>query len=373
MEHYENKNNNVVTEPSKSSWNPFFVFGIIISIVILVALAIVVIFDISFSKDDTDIVLFEDQIDIQNDIVDISDTLFSGGYDFDQNPVVSCEFPFVSLQDSEEMLVYEPGENIEILWDMCGIGLQTFDSFLLYFYDRASETRVGSVDLVCAGADITSFSEQKITWTVPPYINPGGGPNGCYQGTALDFADDFLLSFGISFARGQYTDEGTFFEIDVSNFVYVPINFADDSVVVEGGDVDFDRANGLDSSVSLVYQERISPQFFQAPAQFANFYRVFSLSCGVDCVSEVVLVDLRTGLLHEAPRSLLLNFRPDSYLFVTSDRLTDAEQNSYEREYRVRWYIFNEDAKQFTVLDTKICDIVQISNADTQYSECIQP
>lgn len=277
---------------------------------------------------------------------------------------IDCALPFVQIDTPEGGETFVYGETAVFDWSMCGISQSLFDDAVISYFDAETLEKKGEFDLSCVTDAVFDFVDTKISWNIPERISQKNYT--CSLPGVIDFMDGFLYSLEISYASGQYRSvTSDYFLFDVANFVFEPPMFSDYTVETSN----FSRALLLDSSASVVYQERISPSFFQAPTNFANFYRTFQLSCGVNCVSENVLVDFRTGGLVIAPDALAIFTRIDSALFVTEDTTGFDMQ---ERDAMVSWFEFSEQTKQFTLLERKLCNASGLPTSRV-YTDCIEP
>lgn len=276
---------------------------------------------------------------------------------------VDCALPFVTIDAPQGGEVFRYGDTIIFDWSMCGISQSLFDNAVVSYFDIETGLKQGEIDLSCTDAEF-DFTETQISWVVPERLSPAN--YSCPLVGIVDFMDGFVFQFEISYARSQYTSvTPDTFRFDVTNFVFEPPMFSQHPVQT----TDFSRALLLDVNVPQVFQERISPAFFQAPTNFANFYRTFQLSCGPNCVSENILVDFRTGTIVIAPRALAVLTAVDSSLFVTEDASYD---NLQDRDALISWYTFGEDTKNFTLFERKLCNASGLPTSRL-YTDCIEP
>lgn len=276
---------------------------------------------------------------------------------------VDCSSPFVQVEFPVGGETFMYGQDVVFDWSMCGISQSLFDDATISYFDVETLEKKGEFDLSCTNA-VFDFENTNISWNVPELISSKNYT--CPLLSVIDFTDGFVFDFGISYASGQYVSfvSESFF-LDVTNFVFEPPVFSQYPIQTS----DFSRALLLDSSVPTVFQERISPSFFQAPTNFANFYRTFQLSCGQNCVSENVLVDFRTGAIVIAPQALSIITTSASSLFVAEDT---SYEDLQERDALVSWYEFIEQTKQFSLLEQKLCNISGLPT-NREYADCIEP
>lgn len=337
---------------------------VVLAILFVLAVAVALFVFIQARLDSFETVTFN-PADIDTEFIETNDTSGLEEVMLDQSNVsfVDCVLPFVQIDSPKGGEVFMYGDTIIFDWSMCGISQSLFDNAIISYADADTGMKQGEIDLSCTDA-VFDFSETQISWVVPERLSPTN--YSCPLPGVIDFRDGFLYSFEISYARSQYTSvtPGTF-ALDITNFVFEPPTFSRYPIQT----TDFSRTLLVDSSVPDVFQERISPAFFQAPTNFANFYRTFQLSCGPNCVSENILVDFRTGTIVIAPRALAILTAVDSSLFITEDTSYD---NLQDRDALVSWYDFAEDTKIFSLFERKLCNVSGLPTSRS-YTDCIEP
>lgn len=304
--------------------------------------------------------------------INLENTSFSDGFTVTENevnttPQESCEggMPFVRVLSPNNGEILKPGESLLVSWELCGISPNLLDEVSVQYRNPETNEILGSFDLECRAK--TGEFQHSLMWDIPPYI-AGGTSAICPFTNEVDFADSFVYSIYVSYASGQYEDVSDMpFSIDMSEYVFIPPVFSDFSLATPQT---FARASFLDAAAPITLKDIIFPIFFQGPIEFANFYRVFPLSCGTTCLAEVYLLDVRTGEAHIAPKFKNYFVKPGSSLYIVED--TAIENSLQGKDAKIIWYQFDETSKGFTILDIKLCNITGPATARV-YSECILP
>lgn len=345
----------IVEKPQKSNKVLYTVFAVIF----IIALAFLMVIFIQNRLNGLSAPDFSGEEPIQVSLQDTGED----DEDFSDEGFVDCSLPFirvVSPDMQDEVFMF--GQTVVFDWESCGISNQLLDNLTLAYFDVETMERLGDFDLVCAGA-VLDMANSSAEWVVPSVLDSQN--YNCPLQQKIDFRDPFLFKFEISFASKQYFDASdNFFSVDISNYVFAPPAFAD----FPAEQTMFSRVLLLDASVSEVYQEQISPSFLQTPANFANFYRTFQLSCGPSCVAATVIVDFREGKIYQAPNVKQIITSATSRLFVAEDT---SYEDLQERDALVSWYEFTEETKMFSLLEQKLCNVSGLPT-NREYTDCIE-
>jgi|GEM_PF-1044642 len=280
-------------------------------------------------------------------------------------PVV-CEGgnPFVKILNPNGGEVLKPGDMMDFSWDVCGIKTDLLDVITIEYYDSVSKQKIGSFDLSCFGE--VSTENKKLSWTVPPYVE-AGNVDECTYSNEIDFADDYLYKVFLGFAGFLYEDRSDdFFAIDISSYVYNPSQFSEYPTLTDLG---FTRAFFIDQSAPQALKDVVPPSYFEAPPQFATYYRLYPLRCGTDCFVGVFLIDMRNGTVSSAPQFQNFFTKENSSLFIGEESITQLQDS---KDKKVTWYEFDQVTKVFIILDTKLCDVVE-ELSERNYVGCVQP
>ncbi len=265
--------------------------------------------------------------------------------------------PGVSITLPAPNQILKPGEEATFSWNICGISTNLFDDARIDFFDQATGVEAGSFDLDCLSG--LEADQQSIVWDVPPYIESALVGECAEQD--VDFADPFYYRLNVSYAGSQYGATSEPFTIDVTDYVYIAPKFADFNIAFDG---DFSRAFFIDADAPGPIQSQIPPSYFEAPPQFANYYRIHDLGCGADCFVGTYIIDLRTGDVFDAPDSPLHFSSPTSLLYITREEDATIENNTL-----VTWYLFDEATKSFEFIDKKSCS----GSGPESFVDCVQP
>jgi hypothetical protein len=265
--------------------------------------------------------------------------------------------PGISITLPTANQILKPGEQAMFTWNVCGISTNLFGDARVDFFDQETGVEEGSFDLDClAGLEA---DKQSIIWDVPPYIE--SALVGECAGEDVDFADPMHYKLVVSYANSQYEAVSEPFFIDVTEYVYNPPQFSDYAIPL---DTDFPRAFFIDEGAPDPLKEQIFPSYFEAPPQFANYYRVFGWNCTDTCPSNIYLIDLRTGDAFEAPESPSRYVDPISLLYINKETDPNNQEN-----FLVTWYLFDEMTKSFELIDTKSCE----GTGPESFTDCVQP
>lgn len=284
--------------------------------------------------------------------------------------VAICADVGVTVLSPNANEVFAVGRMVDLDWELCGISPQLIDAVVVDYFDPETNQKMGDINVFCTEG-VSIVDETKLSWVVPPYVEPGTG--NCSTQKEVDFADGYVYKFRVSYANQQYqSSSADFFAIDTSQFVYNPIIFADYSLEV---DADFERVSSIADDAFESLKSKIFPSFFAAPPTFANYYRVFDLGCGTSCFAGAFAIDLRDGKSYKTPLQDILdgsfaNVQVNSNLYIVE--LPGEEIDYQDRETLVEWYEFDEVSKEFNLLDTKLCNVATVEG-EKEYQECIQP
>jgi len=291
-----------------------------------------------------------------------------------EDVVVDCPNLGVEIKQPNTNQVFSVGQTISLDWDLCGINPDLVDAVAIDYF--ASETAefggsvLGSVNIFCTES-VEIKDSTTLQWTIPPYVESGTG--NCLTQKDVDFSDNYLYKLRIVYANQQYQDSSdAFFSIDASQFVYQPPTFDEYSLESVA---DFSRASSVSDTAIDPLKEIIQLSFFATPATFANYYRDYTLGCGTGCLVGRFLIDLRDGEVYQTPMSSNQNissFRSRTSRLLILEQSDDETIDYQSKDARVMWYEFSEEKKDFTLLDTKFCNVV-ISGDSRTYQDCIQP
>ena len=349
----------------------FLIFGI----VAVIALGYLVFTTYRESQFFTQETISDVSVTTQDSSDNVSDTALSQSVNTTivtaEGVVPSCEGPGVRVLYPNGGEVVRPGDDLVLDWEICGISPSLIEKVALSYTGVDSQDS-GSVNIFCSDAPVSIQDETKLVWSVPAYVEQGS--ESCLQQKEVDFSNPYKYKLQIVYANQQYQDlSDEFFTIDTRDYVYQPAVFSDYVVDV---DPTFTRASGLlQDSTYQILQEKIQPSFFTTPPTFANYYRIYALSCGTGCFVGRFLIDLRDGKAYQTPMfsedSAMVFIDPASRLLIIE--VSSDETIEYQNmDTLVSWYEFKEEEKDFVILDTKLCNVSGTGTSKV-YQDCVQP
>lgn len=277
----------------------------------------------------------------------------------------SCEGgPFVKIISPNKDSVFSVGETVTFSWELCGIGTSLFSRAMIDYFDSETGVQEGSFSLHCMAPVVKKETVQEITWTIPDFleVTKAEYPDSNCLLPVVNFLEPHTYKLSVVYANNSYSSQSEFFTIEKGDYVYTPPKFEDYSVTPVSV---FDRAPFIDSSAPDFLKEVIFPAYFEAPALFSNYYRLYVIPAG-----PAYIIDLRDGNVYPSPQTYgQVVTKPFSRLYITEEPL-GSDLKYKGRTHRVSWNIFDESTKSFDLLFKRICTI-EPGTITHIYNDCI--